>query len=53
MSEFYCMGGCSGDVFFYEDTKPLCIVNCRKSLKNDERCDECFVEVNNGEPCKS
>jgi len=46
MKEFYCKGGCSGDVFFYENTEPLSIVNCsRKHLKNNEKCDDCFVEV--------
>ena len=42
MSDFYCKGDC-GEVFFYEGDKPIGIMNCRNPLKNDERCDECFV----------
>ena len=44
MSEFFCKGDC-GEVFFYKDNEPLCILTCKKQLENDEKCDECFVEV--------
>ena len=43
MNGYHCKGDC-GDVFFYEDNEPLCILSCKKQLENGEVCVDCFKD---------
>lgn len=43
MTDFYCKGDC-GEVFFYKDGEPKCILTCKKPLKDNEICKVCFTE---------